>query len=53
VAVTPKHTTPAHQNRRYLPKALLVPLLLLSLVAWHAWFKHASLKCKANVKKGD
>ena len=32
---------------------LLVCLPLASLVVRHAWFEHASLKCKANVKKGD
>ena len=40
-------------NRHYLLVSLPEPLPLASLVLRHAWFEHASLKCKANVKKGD
>ena len=42
-----------HLKRTGLRHYLLVSLALASLEVRHAWFEHASLKCKANVKKGD
>jgi hypothetical protein len=53
VVVNKKTQLKRTANRHYLLVSLPEPLPLASLVLRHAWFEHASLNCKANVKKGD